>query len=1452
MRFYILSDLHLRAEEEGHAVGNRIKRLCSKIRRATDIGEKVLFVILGDIADRGEALSFVTSRDNLSLIRDELKDYPVDFEFVPGNHDLENGSLSLLDQLTSMYGCGHSFQSASVYSNVHDGVNFIFADSTLSRDHAAPGKLDINAIRGNVKQGLTNILFCHHALSHGHGSVHDTIEDGATVLAQLNSIGISYFFHGHVHDAQITIPENGVVEIGCGSLSGGISWLPSVFHQFLVGYIQDGRIALVERWVDAEDGHGDFALNELYPQPKTFSDPDSIGKIEYAPVTPYIPRWVSTYEDANLNSLARLLAREKRVRLRDAVHKHKKILLLCDAGMGKSIELKNLAHELSGRFHTLLYSLENYTGQDIQDLLPEVYQQLPPNRRVLLLDGYDELESGLAKRFRSKLQQYVQDASTTNIVISSRSNFCGNENSNDSRTFPGFHVYALDQLDAEDVREFLKTKGIDVTQFWNCADVKGVSNLVYNPFYLMGLSDIYVKERDLPPKNQLMDKLITETFDVDDTKFSGDLGDRYHELFSALEILAVAMQLTHQQSFDDRNEYQALVSPTERDLIKKSGLLKREGDGWKFLHNNFREYLAARCLSRLPKDFVIPLFSDGANIKPYWINTLGYLTGFDLNWSLIDWLIENSPSALVKFEPDRLNVELRVEVFKRLFDKYESLRLHFNDDLCDVAELAHFINSNEVLEFLLDRISAPQHRVSQYTAANILRNYPSLFGKENLVREILLACCDQYPSTDKEVCRLAMMSLCQRRLRTPETTLRLMEKFRDVDEDYIRLGMYEYLLETGEHNSYVEYCLSGIRFIAYRLNDDDEIRVGNESFELVNCLKSMSTVESVTRLLEWFAQDNRLDFHDADSVLSAAIATAVALYRGGHTELYDSILEFYLESAKSWNSAASNAMVKFFVETGTQFSAALSAATQYEDEPHRISDLVHSDMNIIEHLKRAYLNGSLKSHHAFREIVLWYVRDEKKYVEYATLIKATDGIDVPEYKAPIDYDAQRRESAQEYFCILFDSEKRQTLTEQLIEKIKNPDVTTKQLFQVDIEVDHHSPLRRLRTAMYHFGPDIKVSEYFSQIDIDMFVLWSASRFISENPVVLPTQVEKEKLVEAVANVLERRSFENNVKYYPDGLSIMPYTAELISVIRYLDYPLEEKTLLDLTELPAFIMNKNGNNEDDKYAYLQSKISIEKLKLRIVQNVASRRVKDIVLKDHITFFDKYNDASLAEFALEICKDQSDTYLRSTAWRYLYNTLGAEYVADEILPIADETLLIEIDSVCKDISREKLRDAMECEYKKNPSIGLQAHLIMFGSSIAISDYVAKVTNEKRPPEGTDVHTDGPTVAISFISNPVFLPTLEALLLTVLDPEFEDCTWHGLRSSLVKAFVNCGMSMYEETVKLLMKHRPSVDAHEENYRYCNYVIEEIEHARKSLLDVPKTLLETKRLLGEIKKHY
>ncbi len=1452
MRFYILSDLHLSSGVGDAKAADRIKKLCAEIRKTTEITETVLFIILGDIIDRGAELSFQTAQDSLTLILDELKEHSVKFEFVPGNHDIEKTekTLNLFDQLIAKYGSTHAFENASTYSCIYDGVNFIFSDSNLSRNHAAPGQLDIQAIRAKINPGLSNVLICHHALSHGHGDPHDTIENSATVFAQLNELGISFLFHGHVHRSDITIPDKGLIEIGFGTLLGDVSWMNSVFHQFSVGYIQNGRIVLVQRWLDTSDGYNHFAVDELYPKPKSFADPNSIGKLAYAAADNYIPRTVSSYEFANSSSFARLFGSSKSMSLKDAVLKHKKILMLCDAGMGKSIELKNLAHEFSEMYHTCFFSLSDYTGQDIFDILPSEYKLLPSNRMMLLFDGFDELDNTTQDVFKKKLRVFSQDFSAASIVISSRSNFCGNEDSNESKTFMGFYVFILEKLSVENVKTYLYKCGIDVDQFWINACTKRVSDLVYNPFYLVRLAAIYTQEQNLPVKNALMDKLISDTFDLDELKFSGNLGDHYIELFSVLEHLAFAMQLMKQQKFDDRKEYQNLFSFEERELVKKSGLLKRDGASWSFLHNNFREYLTARYLSKLPSDIVVPIFSDGSNVKPSWVNTLGYLTGFELEWSLFDWLVDNSPSALVKFEPDRLSSDIRVNVFKRIFGKFEELHLHFNDDLCDESELAHFTNSSEILTMLIDRIETPKHFTSQYIATNILRQYPSLFGKESTVRECLINCCEKYPTTRKEICRLALLALCEHGLQTPETTKRLIAHLGNSEEDYIRLGLYEYLLESGEHNTHVKYFLDGIKFIEHRIHDNDDPRISNELFELIHGLKSMNTIDSVTHTFAWFANKKHLHFHNSKEVLESLTDAAVTLYRDDHSEIFDVVLSCYIESSKKWNGQVSQAAVRFFRDTGTLNVAATMAMEAFEAEPQHMSDLIGADMTVIEHLKTAYMDGSLKSHLAFQRIVIWFVRSECKYNEYATIIKEIDGVDLPEFKQSIDYEAKRNNATQEYFDALFDTTKRTNLFDELIKLIANPEITTHQLLDIDIDLDYDSALGRFRSAIYRYSRDIKVSEFFEKINLDNFVIWAASQVVLEKNSVFVTQSHRDKISAIIENMMETDTFENCVKYHSGSISVKPFIPELLSLILYLDYPLSEEMVLNLTELPTFVFDHD--NDKAKYSFLTEKIPIRKLKARLIQNVSIGKVEDMVLRDHIEFFDSCKDPSLAERALKICKQEDNTYLRYAAWQYLYHALGTEYLCDEILPFANGDFLIEINGSCKDIQKMKLKEAMEREYKAAPSTQLQAHLITFGSKIAVEDYVSRVSTDKHPPEGKSISIDGPTEAISTLRDPSFLPLLEKLIVTVFDPEFNDCSWRTLRGALSKALVNCGVCAYDDTIDILNKHRPSAAENELNFRFCNYTMVEIEHARKIAFDAPKTFSETKKLLSDLKEYH
>ncbi len=74
----------------------------------------------------------------------------------------------------------------------------------------------------------------------------------------------------------------------------------------------------------------------------------------------------------------------------------KKVILLSDAGTGKSYEIRKIAFKLLNAnmsYIPILIKLNRYNGESIMDMIPEEYKGFENEKLVLLLDGYDEIES---------------------------------------------------------------------------------------------------------------------------------------------------------------------------------------------------------------------------------------------------------------------------------------------------------------------------------------------------------------------------------------------------------------------------------------------------------------------------------------------------------------------------------------------------------------------------------------------------------------------------------------------------------------------------------------------------------------------------------------------------------------------------------------------------------------------------------------------------------------------------------------------------------------------------------------------------------------------------------------------------------------------------------------------------------------------------------------------------
>ena len=685
MRFHMFSDLHLAEDHGVNTAKPLMKKFCQKVRTEIPVDESVLLIFMGDLIERGVVDAFQTVREILNEVRQNLSDYEVRFEFLPGNHDLTAQQLTEFDHLITEYGSSYSYMDKSVYSKIYEDVNFIFADSTLTRDYKKEGKIDKEAICAEIKKGKENLLFCHHGFTQSVGGDHDCVSDGWALSKEFREAGIHFLFHGHTHRADRSFFTDLMTEIGCGSLSQDFSELQEgVCHQFSTGYLRDGKLVQVERWIAQADGSGSFAWDILYPESKRFSDPDTIGKIDYPSLKqPYLARKVRTREGMTSNHELCISSLQP-VSLQDAWKTDNRLILLGDAGQGKSMELQNLAYELNKtHLFPFLYVLRDYTGASIDALLPKEYQKLHSSRLALIFDAYDELSADVRSTFEKELNVWTKKNSLARILISSRGNFCKSEESRHSRTFPGFAVYDLCALTSEDIETFLKMRYVDPDAFYQAARASQIEDLLQNPFYLNGITDIFLQDGALTNRVNIMDRMIQRCFLRDDERYPDGLEDRQYELFSLMKKVSFAMQLMRANGLEDGGVYQRLFSLEERNLIRQSGLLSKSASIWRFTHNNFREYLAAQCLSKLPFDEAVSYFSVGDMVKQSWLNTLGYLISLWQDDALINWLIKNAPGAVVKFESDRIDVSNRFAIFKRLFLKYTEKNLIFSDDLCD-------------------------------------------------------------------------------------------------------------------------------------------------------------------------------------------------------------------------------------------------------------------------------------------------------------------------------------------------------------------------------------------------------------------------------------------------------------------------------------------------------------------------------------------------------------------------------------------------------------------------------------------------------------------------------------------------------------------------------------------------------------------------------------------------
>lgn len=430
--------------------------------------------------------------------------------------------------------------------------------------------------------------------------------------------------------------------------------------------------------------------------------------------------------------------------------------------------------------------------------------------------------------------------------------------------------------------------------------------------------------------------------------------------------------------------------------------------------------------------------------------------------------------------------------------------------------------------------------------------------------------------------------------------------------------------------------------------------------------------------------------------------------------------------------------------------------------------------------------------------------------------------------------------------MLFDKKAAKQMLEDLTRYAGNPNVTVEELWENKISAEIHwsSPLMYLQYSIYNYveNKNSLVINFLQCVQWESFVLQEAQHMLSNTKNLKVFAWQRDTLIDIAQKTVEGSDILDAVKYDNDSVEVCPDVAAAIYLISYFEYPINIDSMKELVSFPEYVFC--GENNGEKYEYLSKYVPVGDILAKIEMDLKSGTVCRSTVSDHIEYCEKKKYRGIKDIAVMLCTDESqDELLQNYALRYLYEVFGSDCVRNEVVPFASEQLLLQIYHVCRDVPRELLCKVMQDKFAESKSFELMAPLIILGSELALKEYLLYAKENHRIPERVDSF-DGPTEAISKISDPQKIDVLAELLQIAMGPSFRDGDFFTLRSGVTNALVNCGKEK-PEAVIAVFERQIALEKQEINIRCCNDAIERIGQLTRGKFRQPMSLKDVKTVL-------
>lgn len=1069
---------------------------------------------------------------------------------------------------------------------------------------------------------------------------------------------------------------------------------------------------------------------------------------------------------------------DKGIKLQNIVKEQKRLVLISDAAFGKTTSIKMFSNEINSEEsnqYAFYHSLKTYSGEKIEEFVPQSYVGLPIENIVMFLDGFDEISNNQVTSFINQLEKFIENNRDTTIVVTSRGNFYHRCNEKYGGTFEGFSEYMLAPLMSEDINRYLKNRNVDKEKFWAECSRKEYREFIKSPFYLVRAVELFIQDAELPAKSKFMSALIEKSFQWDLKKQRNkNYGEEKEEAYKLLQIIALALECLEKNFLTDDEYKQLITNKKQRELVELSLLWNKNNHGWSFEHNNFGEYLAAEFLAEIPIDEIkkiITYKSSPNRLRNSWMNALSFLVEFVHDDEFEQWLLDKNPEIYAQFERHGIDDDKLFEIFKVMFENYESKRIWIEKS----RKIGRCFASKQMIRYLLDKIEQNIHFTVVANALALFMDLKELYEADEHIKEVLLKVClsNNYRSHEKYY---ALLVLSKNGLADSNSLKRIVDFNKDNEDKYLRAGYYAYC----EYGDIVDENIDVIlekakitqRHVHASWEDDGECDLMDETLNLNACFAKVKTLAGLEKVIDEVS--TKKSNYESEEYLSNILLSVENIAKQGQVVIPQvvSLLEYY--------------------------------DMHFQSEKIRMIYEVIDEHNWNEDVLKELDNKGIVIHYKNSKVVVDERGQSDKKIKYEL-------------------------SKYSYLEAVYDKQKYNEIIQGFFSLLGKNKLTYEDICNLGFsKFNERFDLKRVKNFLRQYvnqGEAVR-SDFLENIDWDYFFL-SENYYLIQQEKIKLNETQKSMLCRVCRERVNEIDFRKSIKYTSEtkfSISQMAWYLWYFAIKLEIKYP--EDVLLDMLQIELCLSDVKSGMD-----YIVQNVSMYKVKERVIENLKTKDIRGSVFENHVNYCVE-NQIYECEIAVKnVLEDNKRSLMdRKQAVKYLVNILGGERFLLKYENLIQGEEYWQLFNIVFENDGCSLNTYLEENLFKETDEDVQmkyAKLLIDNNSCIGLEFYVKWMLHNRKSYRKDAYYYGINAAIAKVRNPQAIDLLIQAIELSYETDFDDNGFETMGGCARKALIAIAKSTRELSqevigkIEVLIQNRKDLS----DIGFCHYIVREID---------------------------